>query len=119
LDATDELIIQGKPVDSVNEYNVGIALDRLGYEYEYQKYVGIPGVRGLIIVDFLVYTTPKPTPLFVHGEYWHSGRFRAESEFQQAALNQRMRGTWAEAVIIWEHQCETVEDAINALKNLL
>ena len=102
MDATDDLIIQGKPVDSVNEYNVGI-----------------PGVRGLIIVDFLVYTTPKPTPLFVHGEYWHSGRFRAESEFQQAALNQRMRGTWAEAVIIWEHQCETIEDAINALKNSL
>jgi hypothetical protein len=119
LEHSEDLYVQEKPVDSINEYYVAMALDELGFEYQYQKYVGIPGVRGLIIIDFLVYTIPKPTPLFVHGTYWHTGKKKAESEFQIAALNQRMRGTWAEAVIIWENECESVEDAKNALRDKL
>ena len=65
----EKLTVRGIVVDSINEKNVAVALDKLGYEYAYQKYLGAGGIRGTSIIDFLVYTVPKPTPLFVHGAY--------------------------------------------------
>jgi len=57
-----ELVINGIKVDSVNEYNVATALTNLGFEFAYQYYFGQRSIRGSQIIDFLVYTTPKPTP---------------------------------------------------------
>ena len=116
----EELTVRGIVVDSINEKNVALALDKLGFDYAYQYfYRGGSGVRGGQIIDFLVYTVPKFSPLFVHGEYWHTAKYAQETALKEADLNARMRGTWAEAVIIYEYECETEEDAMKAVREKL
>ena len=116
---SDELVVHGTRVDSINEYNVAQALDKLNMDYEYQYIFGMAGIRGSQIIDFLVYTLPKPTPLFVHGEYWHSGKFAADEALKLADIDMRMRGTWAQSVVIWEHECEDEDQAFNSLREKL
>ena len=115
----DDLILNGIKVDSINEYYVGQALEKLGLEYAYQYYSGGAGLRGSQIIDFLVYTDPKPTPLYVHGDYWHGGQYAQETELKESLINSKMRGTWNMAVVIWEHECETEEQAYNAVRTKL
>jgi hypothetical protein len=115
----DELTVHGIKVDSVEEYNVAQALDKMKLEYAYQKYLGASEERGTFIIDFLVYTVPKPTPLLVHGEYWHTGKYAAETALKEAMINARMRGTWRDIVIIWENECQSVDDAYYALQKKL
>lgn len=110
LDAS-KVTVHGKPVDSINEYYVALALDKLKLDYNYQYFIGAINVRGSQSVDFLVKTAPKPTPLFVHGRYWHSQYNTEEDVFKLAEVNRIMRGTWAESIIIWEEECETENDA--------
>lgn len=116
---SEELTVKGVVVDSVNEANVAKALDRLNIDYAYQYYFGELGIRGSQIIDFLLYTVPKPTPLFVHGEYWHAGVKAIEEVLKQSSINMKMRGTWADVVIIWEHECETEDQAFNSLREKL
>lgn len=116
---SDNPLIQGRSPGSTNEYNVAQALVQLGLDFEYQYMVGLKGVRGSQVIDFLVYTVPKPTPLFVHGRYWHTGKMAQEDALKMAELSSQTRGQWAEPVIIWEEDCENVEDAKVALKKEL
>lgn len=116
---TDQVQIQGHTPDSKNEINVAAALNRLGFSYIFQYQVGLQGTRGSQIIDFLVYTIPKPTPLFVHGRHWHSGKHAAEDELKMSELVSQNRNRWAEPVIIWDDESETVEDAIEAVKKAL
>ena len=115
----DKQYIQGMTAGSQNEVNVSVALTMLKLEYEYQYIVGLAGVRGSQIVDFLVHTSPKPTPLFVHGEYWHSGKKAVEDQMKLAELWSRMRNVWDEPLIIWGEDSETIDDAYNWLKKEL
>ena len=115
----DTYLIHGQEPDSQNEANVAQALERLGFNYVYQYKVGPMGVRGSQVIDFLVYTIPLPTPLFVHGRYWHSGEIGAEDEMKMMRLKAQMRGKWADPVIIWGEDSETVEDAIETLRKVL
>jgi len=114
-----EYKIQGTVCDSVNEYNVGIALTKLDIDFKFQYEVGLRGIRGSQIVDFLVFLPPKPIPLFVHGRYWHTGTKAGEQKMKEAELNSMMRGRWAPVVIIWEEECETIDDAMVAVKKAL
>lgn len=114
-----ELLVHGIKVDSINEYYVALALDAMKLDYAYQYFLGGVGIRGSQIIDFLVYTNPKPTPLFVHGAYWHTATYSQETALKEADLNARMRGTWADAVIIYEHECETEEDAARTVRQKL
>lgn len=116
---TDQTRLQGVKIGSQNEANVAEALDKLELAYEYQYIVGLMGVRGSQIIDFLCYTVPLPTPLFVHGEYWHSGKLAAEDELKMHELMTMTRNKWAEPVIIWGEESETVEDAVNAIRKAL
>lgn len=115
----DELTLNGIKVDSINEYNVGMALEKLNLDYAYQYYSGGAGIRGTQIIDFLVYTDPKPTPLYVHGDYWHGGQYAQKTELKESLINSKMRGVWNMAVVIWEHECETEEQAYNAVRTKL
>ncbi len=114
-----ELTVHGIKVDSINEKYVALALDAMKLDYAYQYFLGGVGIRGSQIIDFLVYTNPKPTPLFVHGAYWHTATYSQETALKEADLNARMRGTWADAVIIYEHECETEEDAARVVRQKL
>lgn len=115
----DDLIIQDQKVDSENEWNVGRALQKLGLEFDFQHYLGGAGVRGSVIIDFLVYTPIKPTPLFVHGEYWHTGAMAMEDTLKLQMVNQKMRGVWNDAVIIWGNECETEQEALQTVRQKL
>jgi hypothetical protein len=112
-------LVKGIEVDSLQEANVAMALDRLELDYAYQYDFGIRGVAGSQIIDFLVYTLPRPTPLFVHGEYWHTGSFAIEETIKMEQIKSIMRGTWADPKVIWGDQCETVDDAYVNLQTLL
>jgi hypothetical protein len=117
--SNEELTVHGIKVDSINEKYVALALEKLGLEFAYQYYSGGAGLRGSQIIDFLVYTDPKPTPLYVHGDYWHGGQYAQETELKESLINSKMRGTWNMAVVIWEHECETEEQAYNAVRTKL
>ena len=110
-----DLKIHGIEVDSIHEWNVAQALDHYKLDYEFQYYFGLARIKGSQIIDFLVKTDPKPTPLNVQGSYWHTGRYAREEQIKVAAVNSRMRGIWAEMVHIWEDECETVDLAIKAV----
>lgn len=112
----EKLTIQGIQIDSLNEYYVAKALDTLGYQYTYQYEIfGGNNMRGGQVIDFLVHKPPRPIPLFVHGEYWHTGRHGADDDFKIAMLDSRMKGQFAPSVIIWEHECETFEAALTTV----
>jgi hypothetical protein len=55
----------------------------------------------------------------VHGEYWHTGKYAAESELKEAMINARMRGTWRDVIVIWENECQSIDDAMVALQKKL
>ena len=111
----EEYIIHGQTAASVNEYNVAMALDHYKLDYEYQYFFGLARIKGFQIIDFLVKTSPKPTPLNVQGTYWHTGRYAREEQIKVAALNSRMRKIWAEMVHVWENECEDIDSAIEAV----
>ena len=114
----EQVRIQGHVADSLNEINVALALDRLDYEYIFQYQLGLPGVRGSQVIDFLVFSVPLPTPLFVHGRYWHGTKQKAEDELKFAEIKSITRNQWADPVIIWEEDSTTVEDAFVTLRKL-
>ena len=116
---TEQVLIQGVQPDSINEINVANALSKLGFTYEFQKVLGLAGVRGSQVIDFLVYTVPKPTPLFVHGRYWHTGARATEDQLKMAELESQTHRFWDTPVIIWEEDCETIDDAVTALRKVL
>lgn len=116
---SDQILIQGIAAGSTNEVNVAYALSKLELQFDYQYVYGIYGVRGSQIIDFLVYTVPKPTPLFVHGRYWHTGKRATEDKLKMAELESQTHRFWDTPVIIWEEDCETVDDAIEAVRKEL
>jgi hypothetical protein len=83
--------LKGKVVGSENEYNYGKGLERACWTYYFQYYhwFGTP-FPGDIRPDFIVWSRPFYTPVFVDGLYWHSGsdaqddilfRLQLDSEF--------------------------------------
>lgn len=64
--------VQGQMPDSKEEYWCALALYRLKLDFVFQKKVmGGRSGRGGQVVDFWVYTVPKPTPVYIQGDYWH------------------------------------------------
>ena len=112
---TDDLYIRGSEVDSINEYNVAMALERLNYDYEYQYWVGPPFLRGSQLIDFIVYSPPSLIPLQVYGAYWHDRERGTEDALKEADL-QRMAPWLAPLIIVEESECETIEEAMSAIR---
>jgi len=102
------------------EYNVAIALIKLGIEFIFQyQFFGGRALRGGMVVDFLAFTSPLPTPIWVHGEYWHRGRQETIDKYQMAVLAQQQRGRLAAAVILWGTEVKTPEGALSAVRREL
>lgn len=105
---------------SLNEYNVALALEELGFTFTFQ--LSVAGGRSLsfgIVLDFLVDTAPLPTPLWVHGEYWHRGAQRKKDLRAQEIVNQYMAGSVLEPVEIWGDESESKSQAVQALRRKL
>lgn len=103
-----------------NEYNVSLALVKLGFEFQFQLSIG--GGRGRlfgIVLDFLVMTVPEPTPMWVHGEYWHMGERRAKDLRQQDTVREYMQGAINEPVEIWGDQSNTEALALTYVRQAI
>ena len=98
---------------SSNEYNVAAALQELGFRFQFQ--LSLAGGRGRafgVVLDFLVDTVPMPTPLWVHGEHWHTGADRAKDIRQQDAVRTALQGQINIPVEIWGSESNTPEMAL-------
>jgi len=100
------------------EWRVALALEKLHLHYIYQyALMGGRTTRGGIVLDFLVLTQPLSTPLDVRGEYWHQPKHRIEDDLGLALA--MSRGRFAEPVIIYGGQLQTVEQAYAVVKREL
>src|SRR5512145_3073504 len=79
--------VRGKRATSY-EANVAAALDKFGISYLFQvDYWGGRTLAGGMVLDFLAFTVPLPTPIFVNGDYFHQGQRKAVDLFQAAQLD--------------------------------
>lgn len=103
---------------SLNEYNVAEALKLLNKEFYFQMSIegGKQRAFGLVL-DFLVITVPFPTPVWVHGEHWHTGARRQKDIYQQTLVSDYMQGQINPPLEIWGSESTTVEQALRTLKN--
>lgn len=111
-------LIQGLIPASKLEWYIATALWRLKLSFLYQYPLnGGRFLRGGIVLDFYVYTTPLPTPLFAHGDYWHPG---GESSSKNTLLIERvksiLKGRAADPKIIWEHEALDADMAYETVK---
>jgi hypothetical protein len=86
------VIIHGIVSTSRYENNFAAALEKYGWQYQYQvSLFGGRDVVGGTVVDFIVYTTPLPTPVYVQAEYWHSGSRAEREKVMDALIAARLR----------------------------
>ena len=100
-----------------NEFYVAAALKSVGLEFQFQ--LSISGGRqmsGGIVLDFLVLTTPLPTPVWVHGEHWHQGNRRANDIKAMQTVETVMAGQSNPGVEIWGSESSDAELAMNAVR---
>ena len=114
-EVTGPFYIQGMRARST-EYRVYLALLRMGYRPDAIRFqVGFNGGRnfaGGFVVDFIVRTYPLPTPIWVHGDYWHSSGSQILVDFRQTQkLQEITMGTLAKPVIIWGNEILTEDYA--------
>jgi hypothetical protein len=104
---------------TLNEYNVAKALDTMDLDYNFQMTTGSKGQSFVVILDFLVFTVPQPTPLWVHGEHWHMGDKRAKDIRQMTVVDDFLGGAASDPVEIWGDQSKTYEQALLHVRKAL
>ena len=108
--------VQGMRATDI-EYFVALALEKMGVRYKFQQdFLGGRQVKGGFVLDFLVLTVPLPTPVWVHGEYWHKGKQRAIDAFQEATIFWLLEGRILPAVVLFGQDLQTEEMAYRTVK---
>lgn len=103
-------VIQGHVVASTEEVFVANSLSKYGWGYLYQEsFFGGRNYSGGFVVDFIVMTLPLKTPVWVNGEYWHSGAQAERDKLNQILLQSRLSG-YAPAVTFWGEQLISQEE---------
>lgn len=109
-------LIHGQKAGSKPEWYVAIALTRLGWSFDYQlSFFGGRAIGGGFVLDFLVRTLPNPTPIFVQGEYWHSGARQEVDALQVANLRRRFSGSIRNPLLLQEGDVSSAEEAYSTL----
>ncbi|KKN64478.1 hypothetical protein LCGC14_0490910 [marine sediment metagenome] len=112
-------VIQGKPVNSVEEARIAVGLEILGWRFVYQKaYYGGRSTAGGIIVDFLVLTPGSATPLLMQSRYWHTIRDRRAKDFYQISRLSRIPNL-ANPIEIWDYSVRTIQQTVRTLVAVL
>ena len=112
--------IQGKMPKSKEEYWVALALMKLEIEFVYQREIfGGDNTLGGQIIDFWIYTTPLPTPLYVQGKYWHTGNRAEETRLKIAKLISEYFGQINKPQEIWDYEIPTPDIAYQVVKGKL
>lgn len=113
-------VIQGKQVDSKEEARAAVALDMLGIGYEYQKSIlGGKRVRGGTVVDFWLYTSPNPTPMYLTNKYWHNIRKQFEDMLLVYKMRDMYKGQINDVLLVDDKDMSSVKKAYYRLKELL
>jgi hypothetical protein len=114
---TDQLI-QGSTPDSQNELNLAQALDHYKMEYIFQySILGGKGVRGGLVIDFLVIKAPLPVPVQIQGSYWHSATMSKYEPFEVAQIEEYAKyAGWDRLLELSEAETSTYEAALMAVK---
>ena len=111
--------VQGSKATDI-EWRVSVALDRLNIPYLFQYEVGGGRTtRGGIVLDFLAITSPLSTPIDVRGEYWHRARHKIDDDLGLALLNHYGRGQYAEPVVLYGGELQTLDQAFATVKREL
>jgi len=113
--------LMGIPVRSKEEARVGVGLGFLGWYFNYQvRIFGGADFRGGQIIDFLVFTVPLPTPLYVQSVYWHGPTMvRGDKDkLNQARVRRAMSGAWLDPREIWDYEATSVEHAVSTLRSM-
>ena len=116
----DDIIqpIQGIMPDSLGEYWISRALQRLNHRFIFQyRILNTRNVKGAYVVDWLVLTTaPMSTPLEFFGEYWHSGQMGSNDRFRLSVIENHFQGRANPVEIIWSRDVLTKDDALDAVR---
>ena len=109
-----------EPRRAHREWRVAMALDALGFEYQYQRSIGGGrSIRGGQVVDFWIYTAPKPTPAFVQGAYWHKQATSSEDDIKQAKVQHLYAGRVMPNLLLEEKYLGSVASATAYLRREL
>jgi hypothetical protein len=112
--------IHGQTPGSMEEWRTAKALWRAGWAFAYQVPVaGGRSRRGGQVVDFLVYTPVRPTPIYVQGSYWHGGAAESEDRIKQALLQRQVGGRWADPIILWDYELKDDDMAYQTILRVL
>lgn len=102
-------IIKGQSVGSKEEWWTSLALEKLGFEYEYQYAVfGGRSTRGGQMLDFLVYTPGIWTIVDVLGAYWHTGKYEDRLSIQKVVVAKKWK-----LVEAWDYLIPSPEQAVS------
>lgn len=105
-------LIHGNTPGSVEEWRTAVALDKYGWDYDYQvSYFGGRRVAGGQVIDFIVRTLPLQTPLQVYGRYWHGSAEAEKDRWQQALLSATFHNDLAPLQIFTEDMVDNQEVA--------
>ncbi len=109
--------IQGSKATDI-EFYVSLALIKLELDFKFQHPIGGGrGRRGGIVLDFKVFTVPKPTPLDIRGEHWHQPRQQVEDDlFLALGVKQE---DYLPPVVIYGGELQTPEQAYSTVKREL
>lgn len=111
--AEEMQLIQGKIPRSLPEWRVAVALWGLGVRFEYQVPIfGGTSVRGGLILDFLL-LEPFPTPLLVHGEYWHESELDPIERMNIAKIEQHYQ---TKAILVWDWELQDQDMANETIR---
>ena len=112
-------LVAGKSATSY-EYNIayGLYVSRLEFLFQV-SYWGGRNFRGGLVLDFLVYTAPLPTPVWVNGGYWHGQKREKQDAMQQQRLWIELAGIVNRPVIFWDDDCNTLDAAVSAVRREL
>lgn len=107
-------LIQGMVPDSVQEWRFGLALDRLGHTYEYQKPINSGRrLRGGQVIDYWITSTvPWPTAAFIQGGFWHGRAKESEDKMKQNAVKKKYGNQVYILLIPAEEELTSVRAAI-------
>lgn len=106
-------LVQGIMPDSINEWYVAQALDRLRMEYIFQYQIfGGTSLRGGQVIDFVVFTATGSLPVPVNGAYWHNFRNDPELMFTLAEAERYFK---RKPVVLEEEETSTRDKAYEAV----
>jgi len=106
------VFIHGIPTGSKYETYFAKALDKYHWPFEYQvPLFGGRNVMGGTVVDFIVDTTPLPTPVYVQAEYWHAGERQEQEKVLDSLIAARLRQKYNMPIRLWSKDVGTQEDA--------